>query len=126
MTARPAAGRGAPACLPAPPSLPEPARAVWERLAPLVPDGRLNPATADMFAMLCTQVATWHEANQLIAETGLLAATDTGAIGPSAALAVRSHADAMTARWAAAFGIAPDRPAAAPGKAAVVRHLREA
>jgi len=100
------------------------ARDVWERLAPHVPDGKLTAATADLFAMLCVQVATWHEADQLVNDAGLLIAAGQDLV-PSPALTIRVQADVMTGRWAKLFGLTPDVPAAAPSRGGM-RHLREA
>jgi phage terminase small subunit len=111
--------------LPDPPeSLSDEAREVWDRLAPHVPAGRLHDGTADMFAMLCTTIATWHEANGLVNDSGILTVAGQDLI-PSPALAIRVQADAMTARWAKMFGLTPDTPATAAPRAGV-RHLREA
>jgi phage terminase small subunit len=76
-----------------------------------------------MFAMLCVQIATWHEANQLVNDAGLLITAGQDLI-PSPALTIRVQADAMTEKWAKLFGLTPDAPAAParPG----MRHLREA
>ena len=114
------------AALPPPPDLPDPTRAVWLRLAPHVPPGSLTPATSDLFAMLCTQVATWYEADQLVTDAGILSANGMD-LGPNPALTIRDHADQMTARWAKAFGLMPGTPQA-PGPqrpAGQLRHLRE-
>jgi len=121
-----ARARGGSLPLPPPDSLSGKARDTWTRLAPLVPDGRLTEATADMFAMLCTQIATWQEAEELVQETGILTVAGQDLV-TNPALAIRDHADTMTARWAKAFGIAPDAPqAAAPSGRTGPRHLREA
>lgn len=109
-----------------PPRLSDEARAVWERLAPHTAPGSLTAGTADLFAMLCTQVATWHEADQLVSEAGILTASGAE-LGVNPALAVRDHADQMTMRWAKAFGLMPGTPAPAPpGRPGALRHLREA
>jgi P27 family predicted phage terminase small subunit len=120
--------RSDPGRLPLPPQdgLSDRARDTWTRLAPLVPDGRLTEATADMFAMLCTQIATWREAEELVQETGILTVAGQDLV-TNPALSIRDHADSMTARWAKAFGIAPDSPQAAmPQGRTGPRHLREA
>ena len=46
--------------------LAEEARAVWTRLAPDVPPGRLTRHTREAFAQLCVALATYTEADQLI------------------------------------------------------------
>lgn len=114
-----------------PDSLSDDARDIWHRLAPCVPDGRLTDATADQFAMLCAQIATWHEATADLNDTGLTTWNDTSQ-GPNLMLAIRNTADQTAARWAKEFGLdpatqariaQPDQPAQKPQR---LRHLREA
>jgi phage terminase small subunit len=118
------ASTAAPAHLPPPDGLAPDAALIWDRLAPLVPAGKLNPATGDLFAMLCTQLATFWEADKLVQETGILT-VDGLAITVNPAVAIRDRADGMTMRWAKVFGLMPDQPQAAPQRPGM-RHLREA
>ncbi len=116
-------GGGPESSRPTPPPLPDApawlgdeARQVWDRLAPLVPDSKLTPATADAFALLCVSVATYAEAHEIIATTGLLIAQGQDLI-PSPALAIRNQQDPTVARWLKTFGLTPDTPPPAkPGR----------
>lgn len=102
-------GNSDPAPSPAnPPAwLPTAAHEVWTQLAPHVPPGRLTPATAHAFAMLCVAVATYTEANQLVQDGGLLIAEGQALI-PNPALAIRDRNDAIITKWAREFGLTPD------------------
>jgi len=120
-----ASSRAAAPPLPPPGNLSDGAASVWRRLAPLVPPGKLTPATSDLFAMFCAQVATWWEASELVDAAGLLTAV-AAELAVNPALAIRDRADQMTQKWARAFGLMPDEPAAPAGRPAGIRHLREA
>jgi phage terminase small subunit len=74
--------------------------------------------------MLCTQVATFWEADKLVQDAGLLT-VDGLDITVNPAVAIRDRADGNTMRWAKAFGLMPDQPQAAPQRPGM-RHLREA
>ena len=89
--------------------LAEEARAVWTRLAPDVPPGRLTRHTREAFAQLCVALATYTEADQLITSTGLMVAQGQDVV-PNPALAIRDRQSATVATWLKAFGLTPDTP----------------
>ena len=90
------------------------ARQVWDRLAPVVPAGRLTTATAEGFALLCVAVAAYAEANDLVSETGMLIAQGQDLV-PSPALSIRNGLDPVVARWLRTYGLSPDsQPPAQP------------
>lgn len=93
--------------------LSEDAQAIWRALAPHVPDGRLNPGSADLFAMYCNTLATYRETDGIVQEAGVLIAANQDLI-PNPALPIRSQMDATAARWARTFGLSPDAQPAAP------------
>lgn len=92
-----------------PPWLDDDAKAVWDRLAPVVPPGRLTPATAETFGLLCVALATYAEAHSLIQTTGLLIAEGQN-LAPNPALPIRTQHDAVAAKYLRAFGLTPDQP----------------
>ena len=89
------------------------AKAIWRDLAPHVPDGRLHPGSADLFAMYCTTLAAYRESDGIVQEAGMLIAAGQDLV-PNPALPIRSQADATAARWARTFGLSPDAAPAAP------------
>jgi P27 family predicted phage terminase small subunit len=112
--------------LPDPPGwLGDDARKVWDRLAPLVPDGNLTEATAEAFALCCVAVATYSEAHGIVIEAGLLIA-EGQALLPNPALAIRTTHNALTASWLKTFGLTPDTPPSTkPGRGGYRPHLVE-
>lgn len=94
--------------IPPPPAwLSTAAREVWQRLAPHVPPGTLTEASADLFGITCTTMATYTEADGIVESAGLLIAAGQDLV-PNPALAIRTTADAGIARWARVFGLIPD------------------
>lgn len=89
------------------------ARGVWDRLAPVVPDGRLTPATAEGFALLCVALAAYTEADKLVTISGLLVAQGQDLV-PAPALAIRDRQGGDVARWLKTYGLTPDSQP--PGK----------
>lgn len=115
-----------PSALPDPPEwLSAEARTLWDRLAPVVPPGNLTVASAELFGMLCTSLATYAEADGIINAAGLLITAGQDLI-PSPALQIRTQADGLAAKWARTFGLTPDAAPAKPAKGGGMRHLREA
>ena len=115
-----------PSALPDPPEwLSDEARALWDRLAPVVPAGNLTVANAELFAMFCTSLATYAEADGIINAAGLLITAGQDLI-PSPALQIRTQADGLAGRWAKTFGLTPDAAPAKPARGGGMRHLREA
>lgn len=102
---------------------------VWRTLAPHTAAGTLTPGTAWTFAMCCTELATYAEAEQLVQDAGMLIA-DGQTLGPNPALQQRRQADAVAARWLPQFGLTPESAAklggpADSGKARTLPHLVE-
>jgi phage terminase small subunit len=69
-------------------------------------------------------MATFAESDQLVQEAGMLIA-EGQALVPNPALAIRTQADGMFARWARLFGLTPDSQPPAAGGPRKLRHLRE-
>ena len=99
-------GGDAPASVGLPPWLSSDAREVWAALAPRTAAGTLTPATAWTFGFLCTEYASYIEAEQLVQEAGLLIADGQNLV-PNPALLLRRQADGIAGRWAAQFGLTP-------------------
>ncbi|MEV5710158.1 P27 family phage terminase small subunit [Actinoallomurus sp. NPDC052274] len=99
---------------------------IWRALAPRTAPGTLTPSTAWAFAMLCTELATFADAEQLVQEAGIIVADGQNLV-PNPALAIRRQADGIAGRWAAQFGLTPDSAAAdaAAGQSRQMRHLIE-
>jgi P27 family predicted phage terminase small subunit len=102
---------------------------VWRALAPHTAAGTLTPGTAWTFAMLCTELATYAEAEQLVQDAGMLIA-DGQTLGPNPALLLRRQADSIAARWMGQFGLTPEGAAqlggpADSGKQRTLPHLVE-
>jgi P27 family predicted phage terminase small subunit len=96
--------------LPDPPSwLGDDARAVWERLAPVVPDDKLTAATADGFALLCVALATYEEAHGIIIDTGLLIAQGQELV-TNPAYGIRMQQNPVALNLLKTYGLTPDQP----------------
>jgi P27 family predicted phage terminase small subunit len=106
-------GVPSPSPLEPPEWLSDDAQTIWRTLAPHVPDGRLNPGSADLFAMYVNSLAQYREADGIIQDAGMLIALGQD-LAPNPALPIRTQADATAARWAKTFGLSPDSQTAAP------------
>lgn len=100
------------------------AKAIWLRLAPVVPDDKLTRETADAFAQLCVALATYEEAHGIVLETGLLIAQGNE-LAQSPAYPIRSHQGQVALTWLRMFGLTPEQPPTKPGRGGYRPHLVE-
>jgi len=102
-----------------PDSLTPAARAVWDRLvSDFAAMGILFAVDSDPLAMLCSSVATFHAADQALAEQGHIVVDDHGAPRRNPWIMIRRDAVAEIQRLGSAFGMTPVARAhlAAPAK----------
>lgn len=96
-----------PAC---PDTASEAVRAVWDALAPTLPNP-LAPVDVHAFRMLCTAIVTFHEADDLISASGIVISDAHGNLVENPVLKIRDRADGQVSKWAVKFGLTPaDRP----------------
>jgi phage terminase small subunit len=80
--------------------------------------------------MLCTALATYFDADAIVQETGIvITAGQSDDLVQNPAVGIRERNDAIVAKWAKVFGLAPEPPgkaAAAPAdQPRGMRHTRE-
>ncbi|WP_018219129.1 phage terminase small subunit P27 family [Salinispora vitiensis] len=103
-------GSDAGAALACPENLPDPVRAVWEALAPTITVA-LAPVDTHAFRLLCTAITTYNDADELIADSGIVVSDAHGNLVENPVLKIRDRADAQIRVWSQKFGLTPaDRP----------------
>jgi P27 family predicted phage terminase small subunit len=111
---------------PSPPAwLSESGRAYWADLIRHLPGGSVTPADAHTFGMLCNELATYAEADELVQEGGIVITGALGVLMANPALAIRDRSAGAVARWLTYLKVSPADRAGAPVQDGALRHRRE-
>jgi P27 family predicted phage terminase small subunit len=89
--------------------LPDRAKEEWDRVAPaLHKSGLLTGLDVSALEGYCVTYAKWREAEQQLAEGGLVVLTPNGCAQVNPAQSIANQAQKLLILWVKAFGLSPD------------------